>query len=374
MRKKIIHISQSNGGVARYLQMLFKYTKMNKYEQILVYSKEYYNEKKDFENLVDHIEFVDMSRNINLIKDFKAIVKICKIIKKYNPDLVYVHSSKAGALGRIANIITRKKIIYNPHGWAFSMNVSEKKRKLYKLIEKTLAIITDEIIAISNSEKTIAIENKICNEKKIKVIVNGIDLNEYYNSRIRRKKEIDNIPEDKVIIGMVGRISEQKGPDTFVKVAYEIFKTIPNTFFIIVGDGEDKQKILKLIKQYKMEENFLITGWVDNVYDYIEKFNIAMLLTRWEGFGFAIAEYMVSERPIVATNIGAVSELIENYETGILVEADNINNIVGETLKVINDINLQKKMVYNAKVRVKKEYDVARVAEESANLIDNMIS
>ncbi|MDD6794475.1 MAG: hypothetical protein PUE01_03530 [Clostridiaceae bacterium] len=96
MKKRIMHITQSNGGVARYLQMLFKHSNKELYEHILVYPSEYKEEEKYFKNLVYKIEFVDMVREINFIKDLKSIYKIYKLIKLYNPDLIYLHSSKAG--------------------------------------------------------------------------------------------------------------------------------------------------------------------------------------------------------------------------------------------------------------------------------------
>ncbi|MCS6111600.1 glycosyltransferase family 4 protein [Clostridium botulinum] len=375
MKKRIMHITQANGGVARYLQMLFKYMDRNKYEQILIYPNEYDYEKKDFKNLVDNIEFIDIYREINLKKDIISIYKLYKLIKKYNPDLIYVHSSKAGALGRIANSITRKPIIYNPHGWAFNMNVSNKKKFIYKTVEKILAKRCDKIIAISEEEKNVAINNKICNLEKIQVIFNGIDIDEYENSI---KNETDyrekfNIPNNYKIIGMVGRISEGKAPDIFVKVACKIKEKIPNTFFIIVGDGEERESIENMIENLGLKKNFLITGWVEDTYRYIKMFDIAMLLTRWEGFGLAVAEYMISKKPIIATNVGAIPNLITSNENGILVEVDNVLETVQAIIKINNNEKFSNYIVKNADIKVRTKFDVRRVALEHQRVIDKLI-
>ena len=132
--KRIMYITQSNGGVARYLQMIFKYINKEKYEHILIYSNQFKKEEKDFKGVVDKVEFVNMRRRITIKGDFKALIGIYKLIKKYNPDLIYVHSSKAGALGRIANICFKKPIIYNPHGWSFNMQISSKKKLMFVFI------------------------------------------------------------------------------------------------------------------------------------------------------------------------------------------------------------------------------------------------
>ncbi|MDS0526656.1 glycosyltransferase family 4 protein [Clostridium sp. SHJSY1] len=374
MKKIILHIAQSDGGVSKYLQMLFKYFNRNEYEQILVCSKQYAKEENIYRKLVDKIEFVDMTREINLKLDIKAIYILCKIIKKYNPDLIYVHSSKAGALGRIANFYTRKSIIYNPHGWAFNMNVSKKKKLFYELIERILAKKTDKIVAISNAEKQSAIKHKICINDKVKVIFNGIDISEYENNLIKSSdKELLNIPENTIVIGMVGRISRQKAPDTFVRIAAKIKKIIRNAFFIIVGDGDEKEEIEELIRVFGLQDSFLITGWVNDVYTYIKRFDIAMLISRWEGFGLVIPEYMVSKKPIIATNVDAIPNLITNNNEGILINVDNVEEGVNAILKIVSDNNLVDLITKNAYCKVKKEFDVKRVAKEHENLIDSIL-
>lgn len=375
MKRKIMYITQSNGGVFKYLKMLFKYLNSEKYENILVCSRDYADELNDFKDLVNNIELVDMCRSISIKNDIKACYQIKKLIELYNPDLIYVQSSKAGAIGRLANIIFRKPIIYNPHGWAFNMNVSKKKKKIYLLIEKVLSNFCDCIVCISDQERKSALLNKICTKNKLKVILNGIDIREYEESIIdcnKLKKQL-KIPEDSLVIGMVGRISSQKAPDTFIKVAAKIKEKIENTFFIIVGDGEDRKSSEALISELGLEESFLVTGWVENPYHYIQLFDIAMLLSRWEGFGLAIAEYMVCKKPIIATNVDAIPNLVVNNKTGLLVEVDNVKEIVKTTLNIINNLEAKENLVKNAEYIVRKNYDVKRVALEHEKLIENII-
>lgn len=375
MKKKIMYITQSNGGVTKYLEMLFKYMDRSKYEQILIYPTEYIDEKYKFDNLVDSIEFINMSREINPIKDFKAIININKLIKKYNPDLIYVQSSKAGALGRIANLVIRKPIIYNPHGWAFNMEVSKIKKYIYILIEKILANITNYIIAISEQEKQSALYNKICSKEKIKVIFNGIDIEAYDKSKIANYnfREKYKIPKDAVVFGMVGRISKQKSPDIFIKSAAKIKQQILNAFFVIVGDGDNREEIELLINELGLKESVLITGWVDNTYEYINTFDVAMLLSRWEGFGLAIAEYMISNKPVIATNVDAIPNLIEDNVTGLLVSVDCIEEVVEKAMLIFEDKMFADELVLNANKTVRKLFNVERVVIQHKQLFNKII-
>lgn len=141
MAIRILHVAQAAGGVDRYIRMLLKYLDKDKFENILVCSQDF--KKEDYEGLVDAFEQIEMNRAIG-VKDLKLIWKVRKLIKKYNPDIVYAHSSKAGAIARIADIGCKNYCVYNPHGWAFNMRCSDKKRIMYIAIE-SIAIYHSEL-------------------------------------------------------------------------------------------------------------------------------------------------------------------------------------------------------------------------------------
>lgn len=202
-----------------------KYLNQDKFENILVCSQ--YFDVKDYENLVSHFEQIEMNREIS-VKDLMAIKKVRYLIKKYNPDIVYAHSSKAGAIARVANIGIRNYCIYNPHGWAFNMRCSEKKVKLYTIIEKMAAYFCNKIICISEMEKESALEKGICKEDKLQVIFNGVDIQAYEDKvhGVLDRKDL-GIAKDAFVVGMVGRISPQKAPDVFIKMAKVVKEKIP---------------------------------------------------------------------------------------------------------------------------------------------------
>ena len=170
---KILHVAQAAGGVDRYIRMLLKYLDKDKFENILVCSQDF--RKEDYEGLADAFEQVEMERAIGK-NDLKAIGKVRKLIKKYNPDIVYAHSSKAGAIARVADIGLKNYCVYNPHGWAFNMRCSNKKKTMYAAIEKIAAPFCDKIICISDAEKQSALDKNICKAGKLQVIFNGVDV------------------------------------------------------------------------------------------------------------------------------------------------------------------------------------------------------
>ena len=369
---RVLHIAQAAGGVERYIEMLLKYTDNGRCENILVFSHAY--DVTKYCNMISNIEQIQMNRSIG-ISDIKNIEEIYKIIKKYNPDILYAHSSKAGAIVRIANIFLKKKCIYNAHGWSFNMRTSTLRKKIYVYIEKIAAHFCDKIICISEYEKKTALENKICNVDKLVVINNGIDLEKYRKDQILKIENSEiGIPNDAYVIGMVGRISEQKAPDIFVRMAVLVKKTIPNVHFLIVGDGEMKDEICQYAKENKINDILHITGWVSNPESYIEMFDIACLLSRWEGFGLALAEYMACGKPIVATNVDAIPYVVRDGINGILVKKDDFYSGAQAVKKLYDNKMLADNLASNGKKIVNKYFDVNRVVNEHKALFLKLMS
>ncbi|MBO4878547.1 MAG: glycosyltransferase family 4 protein [Ruminococcus sp.] len=339
MKKRILHIAQAPGGVERYLHTLLSNIDKERYENILVCSQDY--DIDSFKSITDSIVVVPMYRNISLPQEIRTVVKLRRIIKKYSPDIVYLHSSKAGAVGRIADLGIKNYCIYNAHGWAFNMKCGKKKQFIYAAIEKLLAPFCDKIIAISEFEKQSALNHKICSKDKIKVIYNGVT-SSCDNSHDSSLAGI--VPDDAYVVGFVGRISKQKAPDVFIKSAAIIKKKIKNAFFIIVGDGEDREKLESLISNLGLSGSVLITGWIDNPEIYIKRFDIAMLLSRWEGFGLVLPEYMLAKKPIIATKADAIPELVHNDVNGYLVDIDDYSSAAKYAIMLHNDKQLASRL------------------------------
>lgn len=369
---RILHITQSVGGVLRYIQMLLKYMDKEKFENIIVCS--YESKREDYGESIVGFEQVYMEREISFC-DLKASINIKKIIKKYKPDIIYAHSSKAGAVARIANMGLQSKCIYNPHGWSFNMCCSNRKRKVYTDIERLAAFFCKKIICISEAERQSAIEKKICKEDKLQTILNGIDIEGYErapHNQITRQSL--NIPEKAFVIGMTGRICFQKAPDIFIRMAQKVKEYIPDSFFMIVGDGEMKEEIIKYADENGLADSLYITGWVDNAMSYIEIFDVAVLLSRWEGFGLVLPEYMLARKPIVATKVDAIPSIIQGERNGLLVEPDNVEGAYKAVVRFYKDRILVENVISNSFEDVHTQFNIKRTVREHEKLFKTLIS
>lgn len=368
---RILHVAQAAGGVDRYIRMLLKYLDKEKYENILVCSQDFH--ENDYKDLVNSFEQIEMTRSIGC-NDLKTIKAVRKLIKKYKPDIVYAHSSKAGAVTRVADIGIKNCCIYNPHGWAFNMKCSSMKKTMYTAIEKIAAPFCDKIICISDAEKQSALDERICRKDKLQVILNGVDIEAYENGVHGAVKRKDlNIPDDAFVVGMVGRMSPQKAPDVFVKMAKQVKDEVPNAHFIIVGNGNQETEIKKFALDNGFMNSLHITGWVDNPMSYVELFDVACLLSRWEGFGLVLPEYMMAGKPIVASKVDAIPNIIRNGENGLLVEVDDYVGASEAVLEIYYKKELKEKMISLGMEDVQKKFNVRRVSKEHGEMFEKLL-
>lgn len=369
--KKIVFVAQSNGGVAEYLYMFLKNSKDNdEYEKYLVVSNQYKEQEERVKKYVKNIYYVDMTRNMSFSKDLRSIKKLKKVIKEIKPDIVYLHSSKAGGIGRLALWFNKKiKVIYNAHGWYFNAQISEKKKKIYILMEKILAKHTDIIVNISKDEYESAVKNKIAPKEKMCIIENGIDFSKFKDSDKYREitREKYNINKDEVVIGVVGRLTEQKDPMTSVKAFKLINEKYSNTKLMFVGSGELENDVIHYAKENGIYDKVIITGWVNDVEKYIPAFDIAILPSKWEGFGLVLVEYMACNKPIVASNVGGIKNIIVDNVNGYLIEAENVKMLEDKIIKIIRSNKF-----YNEFYDWKKlqKYDVARLIEQHKKILN----
>jgi glycosyltransferase involved in cell wall biosynthesis len=315
-----------------------------------------------------------MVREISPNLDLKSIITIRRYIKKINPDIIHLHSSKAGALGRIASIFLNIPVVYNAHGWAFDMDVSNRKKLIYIFIERMLAKFTDVIVNVSNFERNNQIKYKVKPKKDTEIINNGIDLEKFkINFDVENIRKKLNIPYESFVVGMVARISKAKSPESFIEIAKRLKEKLGCCYFVLVGDGELKDKIEKLIDKYKLRNDFLITGWTDEVPKYISLFDVGILTSKWEGFGLALAEYMASKKPVVAFNSGGIHDVVKNNYNGLLIDYGDIDGFCDAIIEIKNNDKLRKYLVSNGYKSVNEKFNAERVAREHEKLYLNLM-
>lgn len=245
------------------------------------------------------------------------------------------------------------------------------KSFVYLLMEKCLSPLTDKIVCISEAEKVSAEREHIANDGKLELIPNGIDV-EAVKCAVPKRRMDFGISDDAFVVGMIGRISPQKAPDIFIKSARLIHDNIKNSAFIIVGDGEEREEVECFARENDL--NLIITGWTDKPYSYLKMFDVAVLLSRWEGFGLAVVEYMAAEKNVVATRTDAIPTLIDDGVDGLLVEVDNPEDVKEKVMWLYNHPNEAKAMRDKALQKVIKRYDISRVVDQHVEMFNKLVN
>jgi len=369
-KKKIVLILQGGkGGTHEYLKYLLGHLNKEKYEMVAICHGEVYN---DLKSKGYAVHAVNMVREISPVEDMMALVKILVYLRKNKPDLVYAHSTKAGVLGRVAAGILSIPNVYNPHGWSFNMKVSHWKKNIYMWVERIASLFADKIVAISEFEYDVAVQNRIAPKSKMVLIRNGVDL-----VRFRKKTDGDlkkrlGIPADHKVVGMVGRLTEQKAPQMFVEVCRRVTATYPKCTFVLVGDGELRGVVEKMISQYRLQDKLLLTGWVDHPEPYIAMMAIGVLTSQWEGFSLVLAEMMACGKPVVASNVDSIPYVVEDRINGILCDRDDVQGFVEGILALLQKPDLYQAMSEAAYQHARDKFDVARVIAQHEEMFDSL--
>lgn len=372
---KILHITQATiGGTLEYLKLFFTHINKDEYEVYLA-CPSYGPMKKEIENIGVKVYPLEMAREISLKDDLSSFIEMKRLIKKVSPDIVHLHSSKAGVLGKLASYLNRTPCIYNAHGWSFSMNVSDKKKKIYSLIEKYTSLFCSKIVNISEYEYNLAKQYKIASDKKLITIHNGIDIEKYKKNNYCKELILEElkIPQNSFIVGIVARISEQKDPIKFIEIAKKVCEIDNEIYFVWVGDGELRNEVEELVIRYNLENKIKITGWTNNVPKYISIFDIGILTSQWEGFGLSIVEYMASGKPVIASDIGGIVDIIKDDYNGSLVNVKDVNGFVDNIIKLKEDKNLRERYIRNGMSSVERKFTISRLIKEHEELYTNIL-
>lgn len=324
------------GGVRRHLLDIIENIDLGLYDIHLIYGRNRADQVflSSLPNLKQKgiylYEIKELDREISLKKDTKALIEMIKIINSINPDIVHCHSSKAGALGRAAAYLCGiKNIVYTPHAYmAQSLNLSQKKMKFYVGLEKLFSKITKLTINVSEGERQFALQNGIVTINNSTVIYNGIP---------RKEKPQKIRGNNRIIIGTVARLSEQKDPITFYNIAKNIICKYESVDFRYVGDGPFYEILKNKIESDNLQRRIQLVGFKNNISDQLQEFDIFITTSLYEGMPYALIEALAEGLPIVGTNVTGNNEIIFDGINGYLFNIKDVNGAVQVLEHLINN-------------------------------------
>jgi len=388
---KIIHLITrlDKGGSAENTLLTALGINKKKYEVILVKGPTYESRmsKEEHASVIADLKEAQLKgvkivnipfllRRINPVYDLLALFSLYILLIKERPTIVHTHTSKAGLLGTLAAKMAGIPIlIHTPHGHVLWGYFGPLKTKIFIFLERLTSRITGKIVALTNREKEDYLMFRIANEDRFVVIFSGVKLNKFKESLFGEKQNFKKelgIPENSSIVGTVGRLVPVKGPESLIKAAKYIISKYPDTFFIFTGDGYLRQDLEN--KAFKMgtKENIIFLGWRDDAAKIISAYDVFVLPSLNEGMGRVLVEAMALGKPIVASNIGGIPDLVIHGKNGFLVPPKNPKELAKYIQILLEDEKKREKMGFAGK-EMSLNFSAENMVEKIAELYEELL-
>jgi glycosyltransferase involved in cell wall biosynthesis len=350
-RKKILFlITKSNwGGAQRYVFDLANNLPSDQFDvSVATGGDGMLVEKLQHAGLKVHL-LKDLKRDVSVISEIKVFFSLLKLIQKERPDILHLNSSKAGALGAIIGRICRvPKILFTAHGWAFNEDRPQWQKTVLKTIHWLTIKLSHVTIAVSQGMKKEM--DWLGVEKKMVVVHLGRTVADMkYKDESRGTLEMKVIDttarlidyHDDLWIGTIAELHPIKRINRAINAVSALIKDFPGLRFIIIHDGELKAELQQQVKDLGLQEHVFFTGVIEDAARLLPAFDLFVLPSKSEAFGYVLIEAGLASVPVVATEVGGITDIITNGENGLLVPPDDTPALTQAIRTVISNDDLR---------------------------------
>ncbi len=303
----------------------------------------------------------DLRRSVSPGRDLRAYGEIRKLILKLNPDLIHAHSSKAGILGRLAALRCRVPAVFTAHGWAFADGTSSGRKMIALLPELLMSLSSKRIITVSGADYNLALKYHVGRSSRLALIYNGI------SDHVSKKDY--SLREDPPKITMVARFAQPKAFDLLILAMKEVKEDYQ---LLLVGDGPDRERCQALARDLDINNKIAFLGSRTDVPEILAGSDIFVLSSRWEGLPISILEAMRAGLPVVASNVGGVAEMVEQDQTGYLVERNSVNTLAAAIRKLLASPEKRKEFGKKGRTRYENTFTADRMLERTRTLYKSL--
>ena len=326
-----------------------------------------------------HRSIPGFQRNFGLFGHFRTYVRIRQLLNDFKPKVVHTHSPVAGVAGRLAAASLKIPAVHTYHGLLFTGYYGRSKSRLIILLERWLGKYTAALLAISNGQRELlAYKYRIAPFEKITVVPIGIDVTPYgvgasnlWRDQTRRTYGIDN---QHVVVAIVGRLVAIKNHRQLIDAIKLAIASMPQLRLLVVGDGEKREELLQYCSNVGISHSFfpekpkpadvIFTGWQTNMPQIMAAVDIVALSSINEGTPLSIMEAMAAGRPVVATKVGGIPEMIQNGYSGILVNEQQSVDFAQALLALATHPELRASMGENARNFAASHFSAERNLQE----------
>jgi len=319
----------------------------------------------------------DLVREAHPWHDLRAIWQIYRFLRANRFTIVHTHSSKAGILGRLAARFAGVPIIvHTVHGWSFHDHMSPLARMTYVALERLAASFTDSLIVVTSRNIEKGLRAGIGRPEQFRLIRSAIPLEEFDPARVDRRavREALGLPVDAPILGNVGRFSPQKNPLDWVRVAGRVARAMPESRFLLVGDGPLRSQVEAGLIEEGIAERTVLTGLRRDVPQMLAVMDVFLLTSLWEGLPRVIPQALAMGVPVVANRVDGTAEAIIHGETGYLCAPGDLQGLAARCLELLQDPPRRHAMGQRRRQWAIREFDLRQMVAQIACLYEELLA
>ena len=273
-------------------------------------------------NGVKIVQIPSLVRRISPVNDIRALYDLVRIIKTEKPDVVHTHTSKAGILGRMAAKIARVPlIVHTPHGHVFFGHFGPILSRIFLWVERLFAPLTDRVVALTDGESRDYTDLNVYPEDKLVQIHSGVDIEKFKQvpvSAVEKKRSL-GLAQNGLVVGFIGWLLPIKGPMHLLKAMEDVWQDHDDTILVFIGKGDLDVDLRAAALKTGANGRVNFLGWRNDIDEIMPIFDIFVLPSLNEGMGRVLVEAMAAGKPIVASNVGGIPDLVQHDDNGLLV-------------------------------------------------------
>jgi len=318
---------------------------------------------------VEIVTLPGLSRELSPFRDALAAFRLARLIRKVRPDVVHTHTAKAGAVGRTAALLAgtrRPVVVHTFHGHVLRGYFGTGGTLVFRAIETLLARASHRLIAVSPEVRDELVALRVAPRDKFSVVRLGIELEPRVHfdgdpAEVRRRH---GIPEGKFVVGWFGRMTAVKRTDDLLTMLAGVRERGVDALLLLVGDGDDRERLEQRAHDLGLARSCLFLGYQEDVAPWYAVCDAVVLTSASEGTPVTIIEALAAGRPVVATKVGGVPDVVDEGETGFLVRPHD-THALAERLEILaGDPVRRSAMGELGRARMLERYAVERLVDD----------
>ena len=359
------------GGPALHATMLTERLDPSRYDSLLVTGTEEPGEGNYLElqgKSLDRLLLLPvLGREIRGWHDLIALARLIVLMRQGRPHIVHTHTAKAGALARLAAYLTGVPVILHTyHGHVFHGYFSPATTRVFVFIERWMARCSDRLLTVSETVRADLLRLGVGRSDQFLVVPLGLDLDRFLHSEEVRgqfRAEL-GLAEDVPLVGIVARLVSIKAHEVLLQAAAELVRLVPQAHFVVVGDGKRRAELGELTDRLGLTGRVHFLGWRQDLERIYADLDLVALTSRNEGSPVSLIEAMAAARPVVATRVGGVPDLVEDGVTGILVPPGDAGALTSAMHALLGDRERRRRLGAAGRQRVAAAFTTERLLED----------